>query len=49
MKLPKRQNMASLASPEAKEATKQLRKHNCDMFSRDLLAFVNRPGWFSNK
>ena len=49
MKLPKRHNMASLASPEAKEATKQFRKHNCDMFSRDLLAFVNRPGWFSNK
>lgn len=47
IKLPERNHAAPLDTPEAKEATKQFRKHSCDLFSRDLVRTIAKKGWFA--
>ena len=47
LKLPERNHSAPLSTPEAKDAIKQYRKHNCDLFTRDLLLKLGKGKWFS--
>ena len=47
LKLPERNHSAPLSTPEAKDAVKQYRKHNCDLFTRDLLLKLGKGKWFS--